>query len=385
METQVPDLTLTYFPYTFLEHNDLKRLLLYFDTIRLLQVLSDSDPGLPDLLHTSQSVQLLCPIYTPSLSEAIRRALQSCHQLGSIHQDGGLVDFFRTFALEENYEDSRTALVARLRQAHPRLTPEEVKLVDNALFLLLAHQLDQDQLEMDLELERIRGLENKFHAEVGIGSEEEKDFEPLSSPPMTEPDRSQARYPLQRLRAWTHLYFTQGKTDPFLPITTSAEVLGEITERSTSESAPLASGSPLKDSEQHPLTTLPDPQQLSLEEVLELRQSLSGLSILEDWRASFSTVVSRLQQEALSPEEWLELRQHLQKATDGFRQYWPKSVKPYPDLQLECICYPRLPPELVFSLVTGLKSDIENSQAAEIRNGIIFLLRPVALPRGHTN
>ena len=319
------------------------------------------------------------------MAEAIRRALQSCHQLGSIHQDGGLVELFRSFTLQENYEDSKTGLVAQLRRAHPRLTPEEAELVNDALFLLLAHQLDQDQSEMDLELERIRGLEDKFRAEVGIGSDEKKDFEPLRLPPMTESDRPQTQYPFQRLRAWTHLYFTQEKTDPFLPLTTSAEVLGEITERSTSESALLTSGLPVKDSEQRRLTILPDPQQLSLEEVLELRQSLSGLSILENWRASFSTVVSRLQEEALPPEEWLELRQHLQKTTDGFRQHWPKSVKHCPCLQLECLCYPGLTPELAFSLATGLKPTRENSQVPENQNGIILLLRPVALPRGHTS
>ena len=385
METNISDLTLTYFPYTFLENNDLKRLLLYFDTIRLLQVFSDFDPGLPDLLHTSQSVQLFCPISTPSMSEAIRRALQFCHQLGSVHQDGGLVELFRTFALQENYEDSRTALVAQLRQAHPRLAPEEVELVNDALFLLLAHQLDQDQSEMDLELERIRRLENKFHAEMGIGSDEEKDFEPLRSHPLTESDRSRTQYPFQRLRAWTHLFFTQEKTDLFLPLTTSAEVLGEITERSPSESILLTSRLPASESEPRRLTILPDPQQLSLEEVLELRQSLSGLSILKNWRASFSAVISRLQQETLPPEEWLELRQHLQKATDGFQQHWPKSVKPCPYLQLECICYPKVTPKLAFSLATGLKPASENSQAPENLNGIILLLRPVALPMDQTS
>jgi len=181
METQVPDLTLTYFPYTFLEENDLKRLILYFDTVRLLQVLSDSDPGLPDMLRNSQSVQLFCPISDPSISEATRRALQTCHQLGSIHQDGGLVELFRTFALQEDFEDSRTGLVAQLRKGHHRLVPEEEELVNDAVFLLLAHQLDHDQSELDLELERIRELENKFHAEMGIGADEEKDFEPLST------------------------------------------------------------------------------------------------------------------------------------------------------------------------------------------------------------
>ncbi len=380
METQVPDLTLTYFPYTFLEENDLKRLILYFDTVRLLQVLSDADPGLPDLLRNSQSVQLFCPISDPSISEATRRALQTCHQLGSIHQDGGLVELFRTFALQEDFEDSRTGLVAQLRKGHHRLAPEEEELVNDAVFLLLAHQLDHDQSELDLELERIRELENKFHAEVGIGADEEKDFEPLRSSLSMESDRTRTQYPFQRLRAWTHLHSAQKETDLFLPLTTSAEVLGEIIERLPSELTTLTQGLPAMVLEQHRLAVLPDPQPLSLEEILAMKQSLSGASVLDNWRASFSTAISRLQQETLHEEEWLELGQHLQKAADGFRQHWPTPDEPSAYLQLECIYHPRVTAELAFSLTTGLKPDAKDLQAPQTANGITLLLSPAVLP-----
>ena len=373
METQVPDLTLTYFPYTFLEENDLKRLLLYFDTVRLLQVLSDSDPGLPALLRDSQSIQLFCPISDSSISEACRLALQTCHQLGSIHQDGGLVELFRTFALQEDFEDSRTALVAQLRQSHHRLAPAEEELVNDAVFLLLAHQLDHDQAELDSELERIRDLEDKFHAEVGIGADEEKDFEPLRSSFSMESDRTRTQYPFQRLRAWTHLYSSQKKTDLFLPLTTSTEVLGEIIERLPSKLTTDIQGSPAMGLEQHRLAVLPDPQPLSLEEVLALKKSLSDASVLDNWRASFAAAISRLQQEPLHEEEWLELEQYLQKAADGFRQHWPT-----PDesshLQLECICHPGVTAELAFSLTAGLSSDAKGLQTPHPANGVTLLL-----------
>ena len=379
MNAESAKLTVTYFPYTFLEENDLKRLILYFDTVRLLQVLTDSDPGLPDLLHDSQSVQLFCPISDPAISEATRLALQTCHQLGSIHQDGGLVECFRTFALQEDFEESRTGLVAHLRQGHRRLAPEVEELVNDAVFLLLAQQLDHDQSELDLQLERIGELEDRFHAEVGIGADEEKDFEPLRSSLSMESDRTRTQYPFQRLRAWTHVYCAQKKTDPFLPLTTSAEVLGEIIERLPSEFTPLTQGLPERVLKQHRLAVLPDPQPLSLEEILALKQSLSSASALDKWRASFSTAISQLQQETFAEEEWLESGQHLQEAADGFRQHWPTQAGPSSFLQLECICHPGITADLAFSLTTGLKSDAEDLQPPQTVNGITLLLSPTVL------
>ena len=127
--------------------------------------------------------------------------------------------------------------------------------------------------------------------------------------------------------------------------------------------------------EQHRLAVLPDPQPLSLEEILALKQSLSGASVLDNWRASFSTAISRLQQETLGEEAWLELGQHLQKAADGFRQHWPTPDEPS-HLQLECICHPRVTAEFAFSLATGLKPDAKDLQAPYPANGVTLLLSP---------
>jgi hypothetical protein len=93
MGKQIADLTVTYLPFTFLEEQDLKQLVLYFHNIRLLQVLPDFDPGLPHILRASSLVQSFCPIST-SLLETVKRAHQAYHQLGSVHQDGGWFNYF---------------------------------------------------------------------------------------------------------------------------------------------------------------------------------------------------------------------------------------------------------------------------------------------------
>ena len=379
MKTQSLELSATYFPYTFLAENDLKRLIFYFDTIHLLQVFPDFEPGLPDLLRSSQMVQPFQPVTETSFLETIGQAHQTYQQFGSLHQNGGLLQLLRTFALQEDFEDSRTGLVARIRQAHPQLAPEIAELVNDGVFLLLAHQLDHDHLELDLHMERIRGLEAKLHEEAGIATDEESDAVAMRSSLLEESDPPRTQYAYERLRAWTRLYCSQQQAVPLLPLTTSAEVLAEISERLSSQLSAVVEGMPVRESEQKCLSVLPDPRQLSLEEIVEFRQSVSRESFVDTWRESVTAAVNRLQQEIVTEDQWQELEQLVQKAADAFQEHWPVPEKPTCYLRLECICYPKVPPELAFSLATGLKPAAREPYPSETANGVSLLLSPADL------
>ena len=382
MRTKSNNLTVTYFPYTFLHKNDLKRLIPYFDTIRLLQVFPDSDPGLPDLVQNSQLVQLYAPISNPVLLETVSRARKTYDQLGRVHQDGGLAHLLRTFALEEDFEGSRTGLVARIRQTHPRLSEEELEFVNDAVFILLAHQFDHEHLELDLQLERIRELEAKFHQEVGIGPDEESEITAATTVLLPESDPPRTQYPFQRLRGWTQLYCLQEKMEPFLALTTSPEILSEIAERLPSHFVPLSGELPAMEKEQHLLTFLPDPQSLSLEEVLEFRRLLSRESTLDNWRKSLSAVFDQLEREPLQEIRWQEINHDLQEQAHGFRQLWPASGEPSRYLRLECLCYPKMQPQVAFALASGLKLPTEKMYDPAGTNGITLVIYPSELQPG---
>jgi hypothetical protein len=379
MHTKNNKLTVTYFPYTFLDENDLKRLIPYFDTIRLLQVFPDSDPKLPDLVRTTQLVQLYGPISDPGLLETLDKARKTYSQLGRVYQDGGLAHLLQTFALQEDFEGSRTGLVARIRQAHPRLSEEELELVNHALFILLAHQFDYEHLELDLQLERIRGLEAKFQKEAGILSDEESEITGAAAVLLQESDPPRTQYSFQRLRAWTNLYCLQEKMTSFPALTTSAEVLSEVAERLPSQLAALAGESPATLPAQHLLSILPDTQSLSLKEVLEFRELLSHESTLDNWRESLAAVFDRLMREPLREEMWQEINHHLQEQAQGFFQFWPASEKPSRNLRLECLCYPKMQPEVAFALASGLRLPAEKIYAPADTNGIALLIYPTEL------
>ena len=379
MKTKSRELSATYFPYTLFEENDLRRLIFYFDTIHLLQVLPDFEPGLPDLLRSSQMVQPFQPVTETSLVETIGQAHQTYQQFGNVHQNGGLLQLLRTFALQEDFEDSRTGLVARIRQAHPQLAPEVAELVNDGVFLLLAHQLDHGHLELDLHMERIRGLEAKLHEEAGIDTDEESDAVAMRSPLLEESDPPRTQYAYERLRAWTRLYCSREHVGPFLPLTTSEEVLAEILERLPSQSSAVAERMSVMGPEQKRLAILPDPQQLSLEKIVEFRQSVSRGSFVDTWRESVTVAVNRLQQETVPEEQWQELQHLVQKAADAFQEHWPVPEKPTNYLRLECACYPKVTPERAFSLATGLQQAAKEPYPAEILNGVSLLLSPTDL------
>ena len=372
-------LTVTYFPYTFLDENDLKRLIPYFDTIRVLQVFPDSDPWLPDFVHTSQLVQLYAAISNPALLETIGKAIKTYGQLGRVYQDNGLAHFLQSFALKDDFEDSRTGLVARIRQAHPRLSEEELELVNHALFIHLAHQFDYEHLELNLQLERIRGLEAKFQKQVGIPTDEESEITEATSLSLQESDPPRSQYPLQRLRAWTSLYYLHEKIISFPALTTSAEVLSEIAERLPSQFAALAGELPARLTAQHLLAILPDTQPLSMEEVLDFRQLLNRESALDNWRKSLAAVFDQLKREALREEMWQEINHHLQERAHAFFQFWPASAKPRGNLRLECLCYPKMQPEVAFALASGLSLPAEKIYAPAEHNGITLLISPSEL------
>ena len=376
MPTKQNKLTVTYFPYTFLDENDLKRLIPYFDTVRVLQVFPDSDPGLPELVRTSQLVQLYAPISDAALLETLGKAHKTYSQLARVYQDGGLTHFLQTFSLQEDFEDSRTGLVARIRQAHPRLSEKELELLSHALFILLAHQFDYEHLELDLQLERIRGLEAKFQKQVGILTDEEGENTKATPVLLQESDPPRTQYPFQRLRAWTNLYCLQEEMTSFPALTTSSEVLSEIAERLPSKLVVPPGELPARVPAAHLLAILPDTQSLSMEEVLEFRQSLSRESTLANWRESLAAVFDRLKREALGEERWQEINHHLQEQVQGFFRFWPASGKPSRNLRLECLCYPRMQPEGAFAIASGINLPTERIYGPGHTNGLTLLLCP---------
>lgn len=290
------------------------------------------------------------------------------------------MQLLQALARQEDPEKSHTSIVSHLRKSYPRYTRAEVDFVNDALLLLLAHNLDCEHLELDRQMERIRGLENELHEAVGIGGNEEVVPLAAQSPFIAESDRPRTQYSLQRLRAWTRLYCAQDHNDFLLPLTTSLEVLEEIAERLPGQLAALTGGTGAAAPAQSLLSILPDPQPLALETILELRQSLSAVGAFRNWSGSVATAVDRLTSETLTEKQRRDLNKEVQEAARMFDQYWPYPEGPAHFLRLEAICYSGVDPELAFILTTGLRPPPNGPYSTEGAHGITLLLAPSAPP-----
>jgi len=143
--------------------------------------------------------------------------------------------------------------------------------------------------------------------------------------------------------------------------------------------AALSGELPAMETEQHLLSILPDPQSLSLKEVLEFRRLLSREPPLHNWQKSLAAIFDQIKREPLQEVMWQEIKHHLQEQADGFRQLWPASGQPSSSLRLECLCYPNMQPEVALAVASGLKLPAEKMYAPAGTNGITLLIYPSQL------
>jgi hypothetical protein len=362
------ELVVMYFPYTLLTESDVKRLCLYVSRLRLLQIDPLVGIGLPVELRARDFVQPVSPVQESSTLERIRLALGSYRQLGAVRPDGGLLQSFSAFALQDDDpERSTSRLRAHLRERRPKSRAEDRSLVDAAVFLLLAHEVDREHLELGRQLAGIGVLETELAQALGIPEEHGEEPDTVQEPDGDDLEQSRSEQVRQRLRAWTRLYLA-GETPAATPLTTSVAVMEEIRERLP---LPLAAMSPAASAaapETRRLCRLPDPGALPTAEVIALREELERAGILQHWRQAVATTLKAHQaSEPASMEE-------VEAAAAAFVEHWP--TRSLADLEVQATFYPRLPAITAFALATGLQRPTADLRDPEGRNGVSLLLAP---------
>jgi hypothetical protein len=370
MENESAQLPVAYFPYTFLEETDLKRLVLYCSSIQLLQVSPGQDPGLPAVVRTVPVVEPYCPLADSPLVETVDRAYAAYRQLGSAHKEGGMLQSLRAQIIQENVEKSRTALVSYLRKGDSLLPREDIDLVDDAVFLMLAHEFDQDHLALDLRLHHILGLESKFREAVGIEADDEAGSLPFEPSFPAEPDHPRSQYALQRLRAWTRLHRSQNHSWSSVLICTSSEVLEVICDRLPSQLERFSPDTRTLWPTRHFLCLLPDPGSLPLAAVLSLRDSLARQGLLHSWWGCLAGVIEQVKEELPTEDRLRELQAKLAEAAGVFGQYWPAPEGPSGSVRLEMLCYPHLASRDAITVAVGLQTPGSRLPHTERTHGV---------------
>jgi len=362
------ELVVTYFPYTLVAESDLKRLCLYVSRVRLLQIDPRVGVDLPAEFRARDLVQPFAPVRERSILERIRLALGSYRQLGALSPAGGLLSFSAFALQDDDPEGSTSRLRAHLRGGGSRPAPEDRSLVDAAVFLLLAHEVDREHLELGRQLGGIHVLEAEFAQTLGLPDDRGGEPEAVREPDGDDLEQSRREQAVERLRAWTRLYLA-GESGATTPLTTSVAVMEEIRERLPSLLAGVSPVAPAAPPEARRLCRLPDPGALPPAEVLALRDEFERVGVLQHWRQAVAATLEALRASEPAGVEKVEA------AAAAVVEHWPTRCSA--DLEVQATSYSRLSAITAFAHAAGLRSPTPDLLEPEGSNGVSLLLAPL--------
>ena len=246
--------------------------------------------------------------------------------------------------------------------------------MSSAVFLLLAHEVDREHLELESRLGRVRVLETKFAEALGLPDEEGE------GPPVPEAsvgddlERSRSEQAAERLKAWTRLNLGRSGESAVRPLTTSVAVMEEIWERLPPHFAAMSLTPSRTGIETHLLCRLPDPLTLPLAEVLALRERLARTEVLFRWWQALAAAIQTLETPGPTGTKWPALRREIESAASAFSEHWPKEYPAARALELSATWYRRLPATTAFALAAGLRAPAADLFDPEAKNGVSLLL-----------
>lgn len=224
------DCTRLLFPYLTLSERDLRLLAMFTPGTGLLQVLEP--PALPR--WAAPHFKVLPAQLSLEEKEQIHLALGGYREFAAVHQDHCLAASFSAETLWKENSESRFDIEASLRGKSDQGPPPEARrLLEAAVFLEMARELDQKEIDLESGLAEAAHLETEFRQILGIEDDDSRDdaIETLT-PPLTV-SRAHLSFMLpRRMTSWLRLLGRTLPADRLPPlVTVSREVVDEIVER----------------------------------------------------------------------------------------------------------------------------------------------------------
>lgn len=216
------------FPQTVLSEKDFRFFSYLFPELHLLQILRP--PAVPE--WGTRQFSGWPAITDHELLDAIRGTLEAFREFAALHGEGsGLASISHEYIAAE-YSESRFQIGADLRKKHPATSevPLEVPM-EASLFLEMARDLDEREMEMETGIAQVDRLESEFREILGIASEEELEdvVETVTPPLVAESDIS---YGLpKRMAFWLRLlHYSKSVGGSPVLVVNSSEVIEEALE-----------------------------------------------------------------------------------------------------------------------------------------------------------
>jgi hypothetical protein len=275
------------FPHTVMSQTEYRYLSLLVPQVSLLQSLGP--PNIPDW---GQEHFLAHPgVEDEELRKRVQLYLKGYHDFADRHRGGDMLAALRHEFSADNGETSRFLLQSELRGKPPQApNPMEWLLLEAAVFLELARDLDLKEIDLETGFQQLEELQEAFRQI--LGSTEDEEFEAVidASDSALVPDQNRLSFLLSKRQvSWYRLAAAGRFAPPFVTISISKDVVEELID-------PIQSEWESTDGEfslvRIPLTTLPSIHQLQPQQFVELLGGLKNAGILLRYWDALAEVVN---------------------------------------------------------------------------------------------
>jgi hypothetical protein len=276
------------FPYTLLSEKEYRNLSLLLPELSILQVLRP--PAVPEWL--SQMVTGWPAVAGQDQLEIIRLCLKGYQEFAAVHGENSVLASLSLDQIARNFSESRLRIQSELKKTPAKAPGDgEIQVVEAAIFLEMARDLDEKNLEVETGLAQMESLEGEFREILGISEDEAEDDVMESLNPPLGAEKSGLSYMLpKRLESWFRLLFNHIPAACPVLVTTTKQAIEELIESLRGKEGPAGN---VPEPACIPLGFIPAMDDLPIEDFLSLLSDPEASGILSSyWLELESTLLT---------------------------------------------------------------------------------------------
>ena len=274
------------FPYTVLPDKEYRQLSLVLPGLSVLQV--TRPPAATDWLL--QMVAAWPAITEQQQIETIGLCLKGFREFAAVHGDESVLASLSLDQISRDFAESRFRIQTELKKTNATEPGDaEISLLEAAVFLEMARDLDEKEMEVEAGLARMDSLEGEFREILGIWEDAalEDTMETLSPPLGTERANLSFMLP-KRIESWFRLLFNHMPAPCPVLVTTSELVLAELFEHLR---MPDDRGGKISEPTRVALGCIPAVDDLAVEDFLSLLSDPEASGILSSYWHELESVL----------------------------------------------------------------------------------------------
>jgi hypothetical protein len=215
------------FPYTILPEKEHYLLSILLPRLSLLQVVRL--PVIPTRLQGQ--ITGLSAITDPGQLQNVELCLKGYQQFATVHGENSVLASLSLEQISNDFAESRFRIRTQLKKGDSEESHDrETALAEAAIFLEMARDLDEKEMELEVGLTEIDGLEGEFREILGISDEDDwADVIDILNPALRA-EKAYLSFMLpKRIESWLRLFLKRkSPACPTTLVTTSQAVVEEL-------------------------------------------------------------------------------------------------------------------------------------------------------------